>query len=152
MFGFEAPCGEQKNMCRRVVEPVRVIYDADDRLLLTTVREQAQNRKADKKTIWWRVVGHSESSVQCRALWMRKSGHAVEYRREELMERRKWELHLELGAGSEYGAERRGVPHRLRDQGRLPDASLASYDECSSMAIDGALDEAQNPTKRQLTA
>ena len=96
----------------RPVEPLRVVDDADERLLLGRLGQQAEHRQPDEEAIRRRRRRSGRTPcLQRVALRARQSLQPVEHRRAELMQAGEGELHLGLDAGRPGDpASRRACP------------------------------------------
>ena len=63
-LGVESPRDEEEDLSRRGVEPVKVIDDADHRLLLGLLGEEGQNRQSDAVLIGFASFAESERPAQ----------------------------------------------------------------------------------------
>ena len=92
-------------MSRRLVQPVRVIDEADQRLLLGYVGEQAQHSQPDEEAVR-RVAGHQpERRSERIALRPGKSIEPLQHRPAQLVQTGVGQLHLRLDArSSRYAA------------------------------------------------
>jgi hypothetical protein len=124
-----------------VIQPLLVIDQADQRLLLGHVGEQAQNRQPEEKTIWRRPVTNAERSPQRIALRHRQTFQVIQHRRQQLMQPGKRKLHLRLNTcGAHHPAARRLVDQVVQ-QGRLAHARLAAQYQCPALTRANILGE-----------
>ena len=101
-LGEEPPRNEGERLGRHLVQPLRVVDDAEERTLLGRPRKQRQDRQPDEESIRRRPCGPAERDLECAALWRREVLHGVEQRRTQLVQGRERELHLRLDTrGSE---------------------------------------------------
>ena len=84
---MESPRDEEKDLSRRGVEPVKVVDDAQHRLLLGRVREEGQHRQRDAVLIGLASFAESERPAQRSRLLARETFEGTEQRSRELMER-----------------------------------------------------------------
>jgi hypothetical protein len=89
---------EGQHLSRRVVEPLRVVDEADDRSGRRRVREQRQHREADQEPLRMRAPTQAERGFEGLALRRRQSFAIGQQRRAELVQRRERQLHLCLDA------------------------------------------------------
>ena len=89
---------ERERLRGHPVEPLRVVDDAHERLLLGGVGHQAQDRQSDEEAIRWRSVAQAERRAQRVALRARQTLETVEHVRAQRMQARERELHLGLDA------------------------------------------------------
>ena len=95
----EEPAGDERQGLRGgLIEPLRVVDDADERLLLGDVREQGQGRQPDQELVWGRAVAQPEHRRQRGALGRRQPVEVVEHGRAELVQPVVGQLHLGFDA------------------------------------------------------
>ena len=92
----EPPRDEGERLGRHLVQPLRVVDDAEERTLLCRPRKQRQDRQPDEESIRRRPCGPAERDLECAALWRRELLHGFEQRRTQLVQGRERELHLRL--------------------------------------------------------
>jgi hypothetical protein len=97
-LGEEPPRDEGECLGRHLVQPLRVVDDAEERTLLCRPRKQRQDRQPDEESIRRRSFGPAERDLECAALWRRELLHGFEQRRTQLVQGRERELHLRLDA------------------------------------------------------
>jgi hypothetical protein len=130
----EPPRDEGECFGRHLVQPLRVVDDAEERTLLCRPRKQRQDRQPDEESIRRRPCGPAERDLECAALWRRELLHGFEQRRTQLVQGRERELHLRL--------DTRGVqdPHVCRrgngivQERCLPDPGLTVNQQCATLA------------------
>ena len=105
---------ERERLRRHPVEPLRVVDDAYERLLLGGVGQQAQDRQPDEEAIRWRSGAQAERRAQRVALRARQLPETVEHLRAQRMQAGERELHLGLDA------RRPGDPASLRGCRQVP--------------------------------
>ncbi len=118
---------ERERLCRGPVEPVRIVYDTDQRTLLGHPGQQAQHGQAHRETIRRRPV----SQVECRGERVAlRTGQALDpfqERRAQLIQPGERESHLGLHArGTRDAASSRAVQQVLQQRG-LAHARLAAH-------------------------
>ena len=132
---------ERKCLRRHTVEPLSVVDDAHERLLLGDVRHQAEDRQADQEAIRRWTCAHTERSVQRVALGARQMPEPVEHRRAQRMQTGERELHLGLDAcRSGYPASLR-CRRQMPQQSGLADSRLAAEDEHATLTRAHSRDE-----------
>ena len=105
---------ERERLRGHPVEPLRVVDDAHERLLLGGVGQQAQDRQPDQEAIRRRSGAQAERRAQRVALRARQMPETVEHRRAQRMQAGERELHLRLDA------RRPGDPASLRGRRQVP--------------------------------
>lgn len=101
-LGEQAPADEAEDLRGGVVEPLRVVDDADERLFLGDLGEQRERGKPHQEPIGWGAEAQPEHRRERPALGDGQPLEAVQHRRAELMEAGIVQLHLGLhthGAG-----------------------------------------------------
>jgi hypothetical protein len=108
-----------------VVEPLRVIDQADQRSVLRDVGEQAEDRQPDHEAIGRSSGLEPEARAQGSSLWRRQPLDAVEERREQQVQPGVGELHLGLDAA--HPGHPVAISHvaQVLEERRLADACLA---------------------------
>ena len=76
-----------------------IVDNADQRLVARGLSQEAQERKTDEKSIWWRAAEQPKCGVQGITLRRGKTLDAVEQPQTQLMKRRERELDLRLHSG-----------------------------------------------------
>ena len=95
----QQPAGDERERLRGdPVQPLRVIDEAQQRLLLRDVGQQAEHRQPDQETVRRLACAQTERRRQRIALRTGKSLEAIEERRAQLMQAGERELHLGLDA------------------------------------------------------
>ena len=89
---------ERKHLRRGLVEPLRIVDDADQGSLVGHIGEQAQDGKTDEEAIRSVPGLQAECRAQRVALRRGKPLESVQHRRAELMQPGVRELHLGLDA------------------------------------------------------
>ena len=109
-----------------MVEPLRVVHEADERLRLGDVREQRQDREPDQERVGPRHGTEPKRRLQRVALRSGKGIHVAEQRRAELVQRRERQLHLGLDTLGAQDTRGVGACRDVVDQRGLADARLAA--------------------------
>ena len=131
----QPPRDEAEHLVRRVVEPLRVVHEAQQRALVGDRGQQAQHGQRDQEAVG-RVAGRqAQRHAQRVALGLREPVEPREHRRAELMDPGERQLHLGLDARDVRDAEAGGLPGRVAQQRRLPDARLAADDQDGALPV-----------------
>lgn len=102
----QEPAGhEPEDLGRCPIEPLCIIHDADQRPLLGNLRQQAQHRQTDQKTIRRHTRAEAEGRAERIALRARQALQMAQQRRAELMNAGERELHLGLDSRSPRDAK-----------------------------------------------
>jgi hypothetical protein len=80
-LGEQSPRDESQHRAGRVVEPLQVVDDAQQRLLLGGGGQQAQHGKPDQEPVRWVTRGHSERDLERNTLRRGQVGQARHERR-----------------------------------------------------------------------
>ena len=83
---------------RHLVEPLRVVDDAEQGLIIGGGRHQAQHRQPDQEAVRGRPDAAAESDVQRLALRFRQLVDVIHQRRAQLLQAGECELHIGLNA------------------------------------------------------
>ena len=134
-FGQQSPSHECQRQGRRLVQPLRVIDDAQQRMLLRHLREQAQHRQPDQERIRGRAGAQAEHDLERLGLRSRKPTPPIEHRRAELMQAREGQLHLGLDARRSRDGHIRPRLAEVVQQRSLPDPGLAPQHERPALAV-----------------
>ena len=97
-LGLQAPGDEGKHLCRRPIEPLGVVDQAQQRRLLGSLGHEAQRREADQEAIGLLARAQPERGLERVALRQRQPLEAVEQRAAQLMQAGERKLHLRLDA------------------------------------------------------
>ena len=84
---------------RRLVQPLGIVDDTDEGLLLGSLREQAEDSQTDHEAVWRRLRAEPERRLECVTLRLGQSRPEVEHWGAELVQARVCELHLVLDTG-----------------------------------------------------
>ena len=122
----QATGDERQRQRRRLIEPLGVIDDAQQRMPLGILCEQAQHPQTNQKAIRRRARAYPKDGLQCLTLGKRQPLEPAEQRRTHLVQAGVRQLHLGLHPHRpHYGHIRSGVD-QVPQQRRLTDPSLAS--------------------------
>jgi len=95
---LQASGHEREHLCRRLIEPLGIVDQAQKRLLFGGVREQAQHREPDEKPIGPRARRQAEGRPERILLGSRQALEPVQQRHAQLVETGEGKLHLRLHA------------------------------------------------------
>jgi hypothetical protein len=140
-FGEQAAGDEGERVHRGLVEPLGVVDEADQGLILCDVGQQAQRGKADQETVGCVPAPQGERRLQRIALGGREPIEPVEERRAELVEPGERELHLGLDTSGARDAAPGCVARQVLQQRRLADPGFATQDEHPAPPLAGARQE-----------
>ena len=118
-----------------------VVHQADQRLFLGDVGEQAQHRQPDEKPIGRRPRTESEGCPQCVTLRHREALEAIQHRSQQLMQAGERKLHLRLDTRGAHDTAARRLLGDVVQQRRLPHPRLAAQHHRPALACAHSLDE-----------
>ena len=131
----QQPAGRERQALHRgLVEPLRVIDQAGQRLVLRRGGQQAQHRQPDQETIRSLPLPHPERDRQRVALRPRQLVQPSEHRHAQLVQSGERELHLRLDAPGPDHAKAQRPASRIIQQRRLADPGLAAHDQHGAAA------------------
>ena len=133
-LGQQPPGDERERQRRGVIQPLRVIDNAQQRPLVGRLRQQTQYRQPDEELIGRSPAAQSEHDPQRLVLGFGEASEAIEQRRAQLVKARICELHLGLHAGGTDHVEIGSGVQEVLEQRRLPDAGFPSDHERASFA------------------
>jgi hypothetical protein len=137
----QPPRGEHQRLLRVVVDPLRVVDDAEQRPLLGHLREQREHRKRNTVQIRGGVLAQPERALQRHCLRSWDPLERAERGPEELVERRVRQPRLRLDPP---GLERRHAASfrpRLVQQRRLARPRLADNEQRAAAPIPGCVQQ-----------
>ncbi len=138
---FQAARHERQRLRRCAIQPLLVIHQADQRLFLGHVGQQAQHRQADEKAVWRRPGTDAERGPQRLTLRDRETLDDIQHWRAQLVQRGERELHLRLDTrGTCDTASRRSGRHVVQ-QGRLAQARLADHYQPTTLTCANSINQ-----------
>jgi hypothetical protein len=139
-LGRQAAGDERQHVGGRVVEPLRVVDDAQQRAAAGGLAEQAQHRERDEEPLRPAERIEPQRAAQRARLQRRDRVGVREHRPQELLQRPERELCLGLDrAAREEPHAARAVARGLQ-QRRLPDAGLPAEYEHPAAGLPGCFD------------
>jgi hypothetical protein len=132
---------ERQGQRRRSVEPLRVVDQADQRLVAPGIGQETQHRQADEEPVGRRTGLQTERRRERLTLGSRQPVEAVEQRTAERMQAGVRQLHLGLDTGCAHSAVSGGTFEQVPQQLGLPDPRLTAQDEGGAVPTLGALQE-----------
>ncbi len=132
------PAHEAQDLPRRLVEPLSIVDQTDQRAFRGRLREQPEHGEADHKSIRSRAGRDSESNAQRLLLRLRQHFDPAEQRLAKLVQSRKRHLQLGLNAGDLGDAAARGLPRAVLQQRRLSDARFAAQHQDGALPLTSA--------------
>ena len=121
-----------EDLRRGVVEPLRVVDDADQRLLLGDLGEQRQRGEPHQEPVGWRTGAPAEDCRERVALRHGQPVEVVEHVRAELMEAAVGELHLGLDPDGPRDVPAGDPVGHVAQQRALAHARLSAQDDDSA--------------------
>jgi hypothetical protein len=128
-FGQQPPGDEAEDLRRGPVQPLSVVDQAEQRLLLRGARQQVQHRQPDQELIRRGSLTHPERRLECLAPRRRKPAQPIEQGRTQLVQRGEGQLHLGLDADRAQHPHAGGGGLGVVEQRRLPDPGGAAQYE-----------------------
>lgn len=126
---WSAAGDEREHLRRGAIEPLLVVDDADQRLLLGDIGKQAQDGQAPEEPIRRLSRADTEERAQGVALRNRQAVQPVQHGRQQLVQRGERQIHLRLDTGGAHDADTRCLVDQPVKQCRFPDARLTADDE-----------------------
>ena len=120
---------ERERSGRGVVEPLCVVDDAQQGLLLSSIGEEAEYRESDEQRARRWSPAEPEGDAERVTLRIRESVAELEDRRTELLQRRIVEVHLPFDADSPNDAEILALLDRVLEQRSLANSGLPMHYE-----------------------
>ena len=126
----QAASHERKRSRRRLVQPLRVINNSQQRALLGRLGQQAEDRQSNQERTRRRVGGtpsQSKRDAKRLVLRLREAPHKLKERGAQLLNRRERELHLRLDPGRPRDPKPPPSLDRVLKQRGLADARVAMH-------------------------
>jgi hypothetical protein len=128
-LGEETAGHEPQDLRRGVVEPLRVIDDADQRLLLGDLGEQRQRGQPHQEPVGRGAGAAAEHRRECVALRSGQPAEMVQHRRAELVQAGIGQFHLRLHADRSRDVPADDPVRQVTEQRALAYARLAPQDD-----------------------
>jgi hypothetical protein len=128
-LGDQPPGHEREDPRRRLVEPLRVVDDTDQRLAVGGLGQQGEHRQPDEERLRRRASHQAEHDLKRLAARRRQPVQVGEQRPAELMEGGVRQLALRLGPGHPQHGQITGRRRHVVQQRRLADAGLAEQEQ-----------------------
>ena len=140
---LQPPCGEQQRGSRRLVEPVRVVHDDQDRRLRCGLGQHGQCAEVDQETLAL-PRGRAHCSAQRVALRLGKSCEPVVERPEQPLQRSERQRRLGLHTRRAQHPEAVRTLDRICQERRLADAGDAVHDQGTAMPCSSSVDQCRD--------
>jgi hypothetical protein len=134
-------CRVVKRGRRLAIEPLRVLDDAQQRLLLRSRRKQAQRGQSDQEPLWYRPGAQPERRAERVPLGKGKVVDQVQRGHAQLVKRGEPQLHLGFDAHRPGHPEPRGRGDRVLNERGLPHSRLAAQHQRSAVTVTGASEQ-----------
>ena len=131
-LGEQAAGDETENLRGGVVEPLRVVDDADERLLLGDLGEQRQRGQPDEEAVRRGALRSVRTPSRAHRAAGRAGVESIQHRRAELMEPAVRQLHLRLDADGPRDVPAVDAVGQVVQQRALAHARLAPQDDDST--------------------
>ena len=139
--GGQPPGHEPQRLRGRLIQPLLVVDQADQRLFPGHLRQQAQHGQPDQEPVRRRPGGQAERGPQRIALRHRQLPGAAQHRRAQLMQARERQLHLRLHAHHACHPAPVRPPGQVIQQRGLTHARVATHHQGPALASPDRLDE-----------
>ena len=137
----QAAPDESEDLGRGLVEPLRVVHDAQDRPLLGGLGHEAERRESDHEPVGAISGGEPERDAERATLRLGQQAEPAEHRRTQLVQPGEGEFHLRLDAGHAGHRETGRLGGQLPQQLRLADPRLSPHDQDGTAAPSRVRDE-----------
>ena len=132
---------EPQDLRGGAIKPLLVIHQADQRLLLGRVGQQAQHGQTDQKAIRRRPGTQAERGPQRITLRNRQTIDVIQHRRAQLLQPGERQLHLRLDTRSTRDTAARRSPGRILQQRRLTYARLTAHHQRPALTSADSTDQ-----------
>jgi hypothetical protein len=137
----ESARDECEHPCRGLIEPLRVVHYAKQRLVGTDVRQQRQDGETKEEEVWGDPGTQAERRLYRVPLWGRQQVQPIEEWRAQLMQSGERELHLRLDSSRPcYANIYRSCGDVLQER-RLADTGLTAENENAALAAPKRIEE-----------
>ena len=140
-LGEQAACHESEHLGRDLVEPLEVVDETQQRLVLGHLGQEAERGQPDEEAVAGRARREAERNLQHVLLRQRECAQMREQRTAELVQARKRQLHLRLDAGDLDDSEAGGLAGREPQQCRLAHSRLAAEHQYATATLARRPDE-----------
>ncbi|HEY2296801.1 MAG TPA: hypothetical protein VGH43_03650 [Jatrophihabitans sp.] len=134
-LGREPPRDEAENLHRGVVEPLRVVDQAHQRLVLSGFSQQAERGKTDQEAIGRLTVDQAEGGTQGGSLRFRQAVDMVDDLGAQLVQPGVREFDLGLHAADPGNSEVRRPPGQIAEQCGFPHPGFTADYERFALAV-----------------
>ena len=128
-FGGEPAGHELQRLGRGLVQPLRVVHDADQGLLLGHLGQEGQHRQAQQEAVWHRARLQAEYRAERLALRDRQRADPVQVGAAQLVQAGVRELQLRLDTRRPANPASLCAVDQELEQGGLADPGLATQDQ-----------------------
>ena len=126
---------------RDLVQPVRVVHEAEHRAAIRHLREQRKARGVDKETLLSGSLLEAQRAAERRGLRAGQPVQMAQRRPNELVERSERKLRLGLDASRHEDVHVAGAVACIPEKRGLPDARLAVDDERTARRVASRLEQ-----------
>jgi hypothetical protein len=136
------PAGdERENLCRGVIKPLLVIYQAHQRPFLGHVGQHVQDGQTDQEPVRRRARAHAERSLQRVTLRQGEALEDIEHWPTQLVQRGERQFHLRLDTGRVRHPAAGRSPDQIVQERRLTHSWLAVHHQGTTLTCPYSLDE-----------
>ena len=140
-LGRQPPGREPQRLRGGVVQPLLVIYHADQRPFPRRLRQQAHDGQADQEPVRRRTGAEAKRGPEGLTLGNRKNLCLIQHRSAQLMQAGEGQLHFRLHGHGPRDQAPRGPPGQVVQQHRLAYAGLTAHHQGASLTGPHAGDE-----------
>ncbi len=134
----QPPRDEGQRLRGDPIKPLSVVHDADQRLLLGHLGQQAEHRQPHQETVRRAPRTQTERDGQRITLRTGKATEMPHHRHAQLVQPGERQLHLRLDASSPRDLTSCRAPHQVLHQRGLADPRLAAQDQHLTLTSPGA--------------
>jgi hypothetical protein len=139
---LQATGDEGQRQRRRLIEPLSIVDDAEQRTVIAHLRHQAQDTQPGEEPIRGGARASPEHDLEGLTLRRRKPREPIEHRPAQLMQTGEGQLHLGLHTDRLRDGLLRCRIDQVLQQRRLPDPGLAPQDQRPTLASPDVRDQA----------
>ncbi len=143
-ISVQPPGDESKDLGRLLVEPLRVVNHAQQRLRRGRARQHGERRQPHQKPVGRTPVAQAERGRQCLVLRPGKRVEALQERQQKLMQRGETEPGLRLNSYEPDDVKILACVDGVAEQRRLPYPGLATQNQDRTHASRGRCQDAIN--------
>ena len=140
-LGVEAARDEQQRLGRDLVEPVRVVHEAEHGTAIRHLGEEREARGVDEEALFSAPAPEAQRAAECRRLRAGQPVEMAQRRPHELVERGERKLRLELDTSRGEDVHVAGSVACVPEERGLADSWLAVHDEHAARRVASRLEQ-----------